>query len=160
MREWKKLFQKYKVSHLETKIINDLNPKLFSLFWRNCSVVFQYIEIKLEKLVRCLVNQVRIESLTMMLLESVGTALFTDIFLLTVAFPVHVRLHTNCLTYHGSLAPKLFMSMMKLPFDSGGRPHALITFKCYTEANSAFRYTGVLLVFRCVLIMLLWETRS
>lgn len=79
-------------------------------------------------------------------LESVGTALFTDIFLLTVAFPVHVRLHTNCLTYHGSLAPKLFMSMMKLPSDSGGRPHALITFKCYTEANSEFRYTGVVLL--------------
>lgn len=36
--------------------------------------------------------------------------------------------------------PKLFMSMMKLPFNSGGRPHALITFKCYTVANSEFRY--------------------
>jgi hypothetical protein len=76
----------------------------------------------------------------------VGTALFTDIFLLTVAFPVHVRLPPNCLTYHGSLAPKAIYVNDETALRFRRRPHALITFKCYsTLPNSEFLYECVVL---------------
>lgn len=34
------------------------------------------------------------------MLSGAETVPFTDVFLLTLAFPVHIRLPSNCLTYH------------------------------------------------------------
>lgn len=36
---------------------------------------------------------------------SLKTIPFTDVFLLTLAFPLHMRLHPDCLTYHGRFRP-------------------------------------------------------